>query len=103
VIRLSVSDISILGRITSGVKLININSESDITVASVAKVKESEANTDEEIIKNLEKELDEEDDGGVGEADEYEDDEDYLEDEEDPEDDDLTDESSEDAENDSEE
>jgi DNA gyrase subunit A len=102
VIRLSVSDISILGRITSGVKLININSESNITVASVMKVKESEANTDEEIIRNLEKELDEEDDG-TGEAEEYAEDEDYLEDEEDIKDDDLMEDSSEETDEDSEE
>ena len=59
IIRLMVSDISILGRITSGVKLININTESNITVASLAKVRESESNTDDEIIKKLEKEQDE--------------------------------------------
>lgn len=41
-IRLSVSDISIIGRNTSGVKLMNINQDSDITVASIAKVRESE-------------------------------------------------------------
>ena len=41
VIRLQVNDISELGRITSGVKLININMDDDITVASIAKVRES--------------------------------------------------------------
>jgi len=39
IIRLKCSDISILGRVTSGVKLINIDDE-DITVASIEKVKE---------------------------------------------------------------
>ena len=42
IIRITVDDISILGRITSGVKLINIDRESDIHVASFTKVKEAE-------------------------------------------------------------
>ena len=42
IIRITVDDISILGRITSGVKLINIDKESDIHVASFTKVKEAE-------------------------------------------------------------
>ena len=37
VIRMSVDDISIIGRNTSGVKLMNIDQESDIKVASIAK------------------------------------------------------------------
>ena len=53
-----VNDISILGRNTSGVKLINMDKESDIVVASFAKVRESETASEEEIIKNLEEELD---------------------------------------------
>jgi len=57
-IRLMVNDISILGRNTSGVKLINMDKESDIVVASFAKVRESETASEEEIIKNLEEELD---------------------------------------------
>ena len=60
IIRLMVSDISVLGRITSGVKLINLDMEKDITVASVAKVRENNATSEEEIILNLEKELNEE-------------------------------------------
>ncbi len=61
IIRLMVSDISILGRITSGVKLIEMDSEKDITVASVAKVRESNKTaSEEEVIMNLEKELIEE-------------------------------------------
>ncbi len=39
-IRLNVNSISTLGRITSGVKLIDIDAEKDITVASFAKVRE---------------------------------------------------------------
>ncbi|MBQ8799437.1 MAG: DNA gyrase subunit A [Lachnospiraceae bacterium] len=42
IIRITVDDISILGRITSGVKLINIDKESDIHVASFTKIKEAE-------------------------------------------------------------
>ena len=42
IIRISVNDISIYGRNTSGVKLMNIEQDSDITVASIAKVRESE-------------------------------------------------------------
>ena len=40
IIRLQCSDISILGRITSGVKLINLSE--GVTVASFAKVREKE-------------------------------------------------------------
>ena len=46
IIRLNVEDISILGRITSGVKLINID-EKDISVASIAKVREDPNNNDD--------------------------------------------------------
>ncbi|HHT57763.1 DNA gyrase subunit A [Herbinix luporum] len=60
IIRILVSDISILGRITSGVKLINLDDE-NVFVASLAKVREESSSTsDEDIIKNLEKELKEE-------------------------------------------
>ena len=50
VIRLKVADISLLGRNTSGVKLINIDIESGVAVASIAKVRESESEVQEEII-----------------------------------------------------
>ena len=40
-IRMTVDDISVIGRNTSGVKLMNINQDSDIKVASIAKVRES--------------------------------------------------------------
>ncbi len=46
IIRMLVSDISIVGRNTSGVKLINIDSEKGIRVASIARVKEA-MNTDQ--------------------------------------------------------
>jgi DNA gyrase subunit A len=59
VIRILANDISVLGRITSGVKLINLNDE-NVYVASVAKVREdSKTTSDDEVIKNLEKELQE--------------------------------------------
>ena len=51
IIRLGVNDISKVGRITSGVKLINLGE--DTSVASIAKVRESELNT-EELIEELE-------------------------------------------------
>ncbi|MDD5936109.1 MAG: DNA gyrase subunit A [Clostridiales bacterium] len=60
IIRLAVNSISILGRITSGVKLINIDTEKDIRVASFAKVRENSQTTEEDVLKNLEKELEEE-------------------------------------------
>ena len=43
IIRMSVEDISVIGRNTSGVKLMSIDQNSDIKVASIAKVRESEA------------------------------------------------------------
>ena len=42
IIRITVDDISVLGRITSGVKLINMDTDKDIRVASFTKVKEAE-------------------------------------------------------------
>ena len=43
IIRMSVADISVIGRNTSGVKLMSIDQNTDIKVASIAKVRESEA------------------------------------------------------------
>lgn len=61
IIRLMVNDISVLGRITSGVKLMAIDQETDIKVASFAKVRESsDVTSEDQLIKELEKELDEE-------------------------------------------
>ncbi|WP_434310421.1 DNA gyrase subunit A [Hominifimenecus sp. rT4P-3] len=55
IIRMNVEDISTLGRITSGVKLINM--EKDIRVASIAKVREgSSKETDEQVLLNLQNE-----------------------------------------------
>lgn len=58
IIRLVVKDISDLSRITSGVKLMNLGD--GISVASIAKIRESENKSEEELIRNLEKELEEE-------------------------------------------
>lgn len=82
IIRIMVSDISILGRITSGVKLMSIDTDSNISVASMAKVRENEKSTNEEIIKNLEKELDEDDTDEDFVEEEYTDNEDYVDEEE---------------------
>ncbi|MGF7146214.1 DNA gyrase subunit A [Anaerotaenia torta] len=62
IIRIAVSDISVLGRITSGVKLMDIDTAKKIKVANLTKVKEgTDVTTEDELIKNLEKELEEED------------------------------------------
>ena len=51
IIRMPVNGISKIGRYTSGVKLMDIDVENDIKVASIAKVREAEAdeNAPEEI------------------------------------------------------
>ena len=54
VIRMSVDDISVIGRNTSGVKLMNIDQDSDIKVASIAKVRESATRDNEAEEENLE-------------------------------------------------
>lgn len=54
VIRMSVDDISVIGRNTSGVKLMNIDQDSDIKVASIAKVRESATRDNEVEEENLE-------------------------------------------------
>jgi DNA gyrase subunit A len=59
-IRLSVADISVIGRNTTGVKLISIDANKDVFVASFARVKETESDADvdmepitpEEILKS---------------------------------------------------
>lgn len=60
VIRMMCGDISVLGRVTSGVKLINMDVDNDIMVASIAKVRESSNQTEEDMLKSLEEELMEE-------------------------------------------
>ena len=51
IIRIKVDDISVLGRVTSGVKLMNTGEQEDIIVASITKVKESVTLADEEARK----------------------------------------------------
>ena len=71
IIQIPMSDVSILGRITSGVKLINL--DEGVTVAQIAKVREKVSNGDEEIsdeeLENLE---DPQDDAFVPEEDDDE-------------------------------
>ncbi len=74
-IRIPVSDISILGRSTSGVKCMNVDSEADIRVANFAKVCETEkfvipGTEDEEIgeaAEGAEEAIDAEENGADGE------------------------------------
>ena len=56
-IQMEVNNISIIGRNTSGVKLMNINQDSDIVVASLAKVRESRQQDDEELDEEFEDEV----------------------------------------------
>ena len=51
-IRMGVSDISVIGRNTSGVKLMSIDPDSDTKVATIAKVRENSTNQDEDIVEN---------------------------------------------------
>ena len=48
IIRINVDDISILGRVTSGVKLMNLDSTKNIKIASIAKVREEQPDKGEE-------------------------------------------------------
>ena len=62
IIRMHVNDISVLGRITSGVKLIDL--DEDITVASIAKVREEASLMDDaaQVVENAEDVADESED-----------------------------------------
>ena len=53
VIRISVDDISIIGRNTSGVKLMNIDQDSDVQVASIAKVRDDGEKSEGDGIEEL--------------------------------------------------
>lgn len=58
VIRIMCNQISEIGRITSGVKLMDLDFENDVKVASLAKVRESNENiSQEDVLKQLEEEL----------------------------------------------
>lgn len=52
IIRIDVDDISKLGRITSGVKLMNLDSTKDIRIASIARVREDETSDGEKLTEN---------------------------------------------------
>ena len=52
IIRMNVPDISLLGRITSGVKLIDM--DTGVTVASIAKVREDQKKDSDAMMKELE-------------------------------------------------
>ena len=58
IIRISCSDISILGRITSGVKLMNLDEK--VSVASIAKVREKEEKPEENTEANEQEEIEQE-------------------------------------------
>ena len=58
IIRISCSDISILGRITSGVKLMNLDEK--VSVASIAKVREKEEKPEENTEANEQEETEQE-------------------------------------------
>ncbi len=74
IIRLECGSISLIGRNTSGVRLINMDIEHDITVASITKVREK---SPEETIKEMEQQLEEEKE--VGEVEEIVSDEEVVE------------------------
>lgn len=53
IIRMKVDDISVIGRNTSGVKLMSINQDSDIKVASIAKVRKALPRTAMYMMKSI--------------------------------------------------
>ena len=57
IIQMACEDISVLGRVTSGVKLMSLDPEQNVRVASIAKVKDSAKKNEEETLKSLEEEL----------------------------------------------
>ena len=56
--RMMCNAISVLGRVTSGVKLIHLDEE--VLVASIAKVRDESNKTEEDTLKSLENQLNEE-------------------------------------------
>ena len=62
IIQLNVSEVSVLGRITSGVKLMDLDSDKKIVVASMTKVRdaipENVENAEEKLLEELERESD---------------------------------------------
>ena len=57
IIQMACEDISVLGRVTSGVKLMSLDPEQNVRVASIAKVKDSAKKNEEDTLKSLEEEL----------------------------------------------
>ena len=57
IIQMACEDISVLGRVTSGVKLMSLDPEKDAKVASITRVKDSAKKTEEDTLKSLEEEL----------------------------------------------
>ena len=62
IIQMPCEDISVLGRVTSGVKLMNVDAENDCKVASITRVKENSAQSGEEALKDLEQEFEAQED-----------------------------------------
>ena len=60
IIQMPCEDISILGRVTSGVKLMNLGQDAESKVASIAKVKSSEAKNENDETNSQEEEQKEE-------------------------------------------
>ena len=60
IIKLMVDEVSVLGRITSGVKLIDLDPKKDVVVASMAKVRDADpGNSEEKMLEQLEAEMEE--------------------------------------------
>ena len=57
IIQMACEDISVLGRVTSGVKLMSLDPEQNVRVASIAKVMDSAKKNEEDTLKSLEEEL----------------------------------------------
>ena len=57
IIQMACEDISVLGRVTSRVKLMSLDPEQNVRVASIAKVKDSAKKNEEDTLKSLEEEL----------------------------------------------
>lgn len=62
-LKMKVNTISVIGRNTSGVKLMDIDPESGVVVASIAKVRESSEDEDEELDEEFGTDSDGEDNG----------------------------------------
>ncbi len=57
IIQMACEDISVLGRVTSGVKLMSLDPDQNVCVASIAKVRDSAKKNEEDTLKSLEEEL----------------------------------------------